>query len=143
MNDLESLFSKTVDYIVFHFLKIRDNLIFFISDLFNFELTFHNLLLILLSFVTFAVAASFMYVIMKNKRKKLKEPVLETTIPAEPRARFEMARETLLEGGSAPVEHEDMEEQAVVVCKKCGHLVPRTLMCLYCGAPIRAQEDGF
>jgi len=47
-----------------------------------------------------------------------------------------MAQEAVLNGESAPVEYEYAEERAVVVCKNCGHLVPRTMMCLYCGAPI-------
>lgn len=132
MNDLESLFSEAVDYIVF-----------LLSELFDLKLNFHNLLLILLSFVTFTTAVSLMYVIMKNKRKKLKEPVVEPTIPTKPRARFEVAREAILEGGSTPVENGYVEEKAVVVCKNCGHLVPRTMMCLYCGAPIYAKENGF
>gem|GEM_PF-5157794 len=24
----------------------------------------------------------------------------------------------------------------LVVCKRCGHLVPKTQLCIYCGAPI-------
>jgi len=28
------------------------------------------------------------------------------------------------------------ENDALTVCKKCGKLVPRTMMCLYCGNPI-------
>jgi len=34
------------------------------------------------------------------------------------------------------VEHRDVENEALAVCKSCGHLVPKTMMCLYCGAPI-------
>jgi ribosomal protein L32 len=27
-------------------------------------------------------------------------------------------------------------DEALVVCGSCEHLVPRTMICLYCGAPI-------
>ena len=27
-------------------------------------------------------------------------------------------------------------DEALVVCGSCEHLVPRTMVCLYCGAPI-------
>jgi rRNA maturation endonuclease Nob1 len=30
----------------------------------------------------------------------------------------------------------DEVDEALVVCGSCEHLVPRTMVCLYCGAPI-------
>jgi len=30
----------------------------------------------------------------------------------------------------------DEVDEALVVCGNCEHLVPRTMICLYCGAPI-------
>jgi uncharacterized OB-fold protein len=27
-------------------------------------------------------------------------------------------------------------KDVLVVCKSCSHLVPKTMVCLYCGAPI-------
>ncbi len=27
-------------------------------------------------------------------------------------------------------------KDVLVICKSCDHLVPRTMVCLYCGAPI-------
>jgi len=47
-----------------------------------------------------------------------------------------MAQETVMDVKTAPSEHRDVENHALVVCRSCGHLVPRTMMCLYCGAPI-------
>ena len=41
--------------------------------------------------------------------------VQQTTIDAEPR---------------------EKDDSALVLCKKCKHLVPRTMLCLYCGSPI-------
>jgi DNA-directed RNA polymerase subunit RPC12/RpoP len=31
---------------------------------------------------------------------------------------------------------EDDVESALTVCTNCGHLVPKTMLCLYCGHPI-------
>ena len=35
-----------------------------------------------------------------------------------------------------PEGQEAARANALVVCRACGTLVPRTMMCLYCGAPI-------
>jgi len=47
-----------------------------------------------------------------------------------------MTQETVMEVEMATVEHRDVENEALAVCRSCGHLVPKTMMCLYCGAPI-------
>jgi len=47
-----------------------------------------------------------------------------------------MAQEAAVDVGVAPMERPAQENGALVVCRNCGHLVPRTMMCLYCGAPI-------
>jgi len=47
-----------------------------------------------------------------------------------------MAQEAAVDVGVAPMERLAQENGALVVCRNCGHLVPRTMMCLYCGAPI-------
>jgi len=31
---------------------------------------------------------------------------------------------------------------ALVICKSCGHLVPKTNICLYCGSPILFRALG-
>ena len=33
------------------------------------------------------------------------------------------------------------KNDALTVCKKCGKLVPRTMMCLYCGNPILYKKQ--
>jgi rRNA maturation endonuclease Nob1 len=38
--------------------------------------------------------------------------------------------QTPLEAGEAE------EESALTVCKNCSHLVPKTMLCLWCGHPI-------
>jgi DNA-directed RNA polymerase subunit RPC12/RpoP len=47
-----------------------------------------------------------------------------------------MTQETVIEVEIASVDYGDIENEALVVCRSCGHLVPKTMMCLYCGAPI-------
>lgn len=32
------------------------------------------------------------------------------------------------------------EDEALTVCKSCNHLVPKTMVCLYCGTPILFKE---
>lgn len=44
-----------------------------------------------------------------------------------------MAQETITELTKDP--HADSND-ALAVCKACHHLVPRTMVCIYCGAPI-------
>jgi rRNA maturation endonuclease Nob1 len=38
----------------------------------------------------------------------------------------------------APTEtpEEDEDDGALTVCKNCEHVVPKTMLCLYCGSPI-------
>jgi len=38
----------------------------------------------------------------------------------------------------APAEtsEEDEGDGALTVCKNCQHVVPKTMLCLYCGSPI-------
>lgn len=45
-----------------------------------------------------------------------------------------MAQEAVVE----LVEEQSTEKvnETLVVCKSCNHLVPKTMVCLYCGAPI-------
>jgi len=33
-------------------------------------------------------------------------------------------------------------DEALILCKSCGHVVPKTMVCLYCGAPILFKEPG-
>ncbi len=47
-----------------------------------------------------------------------------------------MTQETAMEFETATIDHRDAENEALVICRSCGHLVPKTMMCLYCGAPI-------
>ena len=48
-----------------------------------------------------------------------------------------MAQQTIFESLTKPVEKEaEKVDKALTVCKKCDHLVPKTMVCLYCGAPI-------
>lgn len=35
-----------------------------------------------------------------------------------------------------PLEAPEKEDDALTVCENCEHIVPKTMMCLYCGAPI-------
>ena len=36
----------------------------------------------------------------------------------------------------------DEVDEALVVCRSCEHLVPKTMICLYCGAPILFRKPG-
>ncbi len=36
----------------------------------------------------------------------------------------------------APAETPDEDDWALTVCKNCEHVVPKTMLCLYCGSPI-------
>jgi hypothetical protein len=169
MEDLESLLSRAVDYIVFFLLLIRDTLTSFLYYIFNIELTLHNMLFLLISFIMFTILISLIYVLIKSSRKKPKEPVLESPAkdkPLElPDTSMEVAGEEIesavvpieagvteevesvvapveerfteeVESVVAPVEERFTEDEAVVRCKNCDQLVPRTVMCIYCGAPI-------
>lgn len=45
-----------------------------------------------------------------------------------------MEQEAALE---QPVERQaDEPDEVLAVCESCNHLVPKTMVCLYCGAPI-------
>lgn len=45
-----------------------------------------------------------------------------------------MAQETITELTKDP--HAEEANDALAVCEACHHLVPRTMVCIYCGAPI-------
>jgi len=45
-----------------------------------------------------------------------------------------MAQETITKLANDP--HAEEANDALAVCKACHHLVPRTMVCIYCGAPI-------
>ncbi len=46
-----------------------------------------------------------------------------------------MAQELAYEATTeTPKEEED--DGALTVCKNCRHVVPKTMLCLYCGSPI-------
>jgi len=49
-----------------------------------------------------------------------------------------MAQEAILEQ-SVETEAEEVHE-ALSICKSCSHLVPKTMVCLYCGVPILFKE---
>ncbi|UCD44686.1 MAG: hypothetical protein JSV27_11325 [Candidatus Bathyarchaeota archaeon] len=51
-----------------------------------------------------------------------------------------MAQETIIEIAEDPPA--DEINDALTVCGACHHLVPRTMVCLYCGAPILFKEPG-
>jgi len=51
-----------------------------------------------------------------------------------------MAQEALPEAEVVQLGEENVEEGGLVACKNCRHLVPRTMMCLYCGSPILFRE---
>ena len=46
-----------------------------------------------------------------------------------------MAQEAVAVETILVVEQEDRND-ALTTCKKCGHIVPKTMLCLYCGSPI-------
>ncbi|MCW3978495.1 MAG: hypothetical protein NWF12_01985 [Candidatus Bathyarchaeota archaeon] len=49
-----------------------------------------------------------------------------------------MAQETVLEHTAEATIAE--VNDALAVCRSCNHLVPKTMVCLYCGAPILFRE---
>jgi len=49
-----------------------------------------------------------------------------------------MAQETVLE--SQP--DQNTVHKALYLCKACAHVVPRTVVCLYCGDKIPKEENG-
>ena len=49
-----------------------------------------------------------------------------------------MAQEAILEH-AVETEVEELHE-ALAICESCSHLVPKTMVCLYCGAPILFKE---
>ena len=46
-----------------------------------------------------------------------------------------MAQELVYEA-PAETSEEDEDDGALTVCKNCEHVVPKTMLCLYCGSPI-------
>lgn len=51
-----------------------------------------------------------------------------------------MEQGAVVEAKAAPDEHDKVKGKALVICRKCGKLVPRTIMCLYCGATIVSRK---
>jgi len=49
-----------------------------------------------------------------------------------------MAQETLLES----LLEQSAVHKALYFCKACDHVVPRTVVCLYCGDKIPKEENG-
>jgi len=49
-----------------------------------------------------------------------------------------MAQEAILEQAVETAVEEVHE--ALTICESCSHLVPKTMVCLYCGAPILFKE---
>ena len=49
-----------------------------------------------------------------------------------------MAQEAILDQ-AIETEVEEIHE-ALAICESCSHLVPKTMVCLYCGAPILFKE---
>jgi len=47
-----------------------------------------------------------------------------------------MEQGAVVEAEAIPDERDGAKGEALVICMGCGKLVPRTMMCLYCGAPI-------
>jgi rRNA maturation endonuclease Nob1 len=47
-----------------------------------------------------------------------------------------MAQESVYETVELLKEGEAVIPDALTVCKKCRHLVPKTMLCLWCGSPI-------
>lgn len=45
-----------------------------------------------------------------------------------------MAQQTILDFETS--KQDERMSDALTVCKGCGHLVPKTMLCLYCGEPI-------
>ncbi|UCH57754.1 MAG: hypothetical protein JSV18_02250 [Candidatus Bathyarchaeota archaeon] len=50
-------------------------------------------------------------------------------------ARITMAQEAVMEPNVETKPEED-DDSPLLVCKHCNHIVPRTIVCLYCGALI-------
>ena len=49
-----------------------------------------------------------------------------------------MTQETIQEATSEPMKV--TLSGALIICEKCRHTVPRTMFCLYCGAPILFEK---
>lgn len=47
-----------------------------------------------------------------------------------------MAQEIAYEATTETPEEEEDDDGALTVCKNCQHVVPKTMLCLYCGSPI-------
>lgn len=55
--------------------------------------------------------------------------------------RFTLAQEAIIETPiMETVEEDDFEP--LTICKNCKHLVPTTMLCLYCGTPILFKEPN-
>jgi len=54
---------------------------------------------------------------------------------------MEMAHGAFTEAEIVQVKEKDVEEEdGLIVCNSCRHLVPRTMVCLYCGVPILLRK---
>jgi hypothetical protein len=51
-----------------------------------------------------------------------------------------MAQETIITQPVIDVGEEEEETNALTTCKNCKKLVPITMLCLYCGAPILFKD---
>ena len=49
---------------------------------------------------------------------------------------MDMAQELTCETIVTPSEEDREVPEALIVCRGCGHLVPKTMLCLWCGSPI-------
>jgi hypothetical protein len=47
-----------------------------------------------------------------------------------------MSQELTYETVEATSDEERGAASALTVCRECGHLVPKTMLCLWCGSPI-------
>ena len=47
-----------------------------------------------------------------------------------------LAEELVYEAAELACDAENTVSDALTVCKKCNHLVPKTMLCLWCGSPI-------
>jgi len=56
--------------------------------------------------------------------------------------RLKLAQETIIETPIMETVEEEDDIDPLTNCKNCKHLVPTTMLCLYCGAPILFKEPN-
>ena len=56
--------------------------------------------------------------------------------------RLTLAQETIIENPIIETVEEEDDIDPLTNCKSCNHLVPTTMLCLYCGAPILFKEPN-